>query len=70
MGTKGVGGGGGEEGERLETGANLEDQGCRGPPPEQQNAKGSVCSALRSDYCTYAIIAAPTAMRNSHKDCP
>ena len=29
-----------EEEWRLETGARPEDQGCRGPPPEQQNFKG------------------------------
>ena len=35
----GGGGGGGGKEWRLETGTNPEDQGCRGPPPEQQNVK-------------------------------
>ena len=38
----------------LETGANPEDQGCRGPPPEQQDVK-----AVSARHCT-----ATTALRN------
>jgi len=38
----------------LETGANPENQSCRGPPPEQQDGTkgcyGSVRPALRSDH--------------------
>ena len=54
-----------KEERRLETGAIPEDQGCRGPSPEQQNVKAvSVRPALRSDHRTTV----PTAMHNSHKD--
>ena len=43
----------------LETGANPEDQRCRGPPPEQRNVK-----AVSVRHC-----AAATAPRNSCPNC-
>ena len=45
----------------LETGANLEDQGCRGPPPERQDVKAVSGITQRPQH--YAI-AVPTAMQN------
>ena len=43
----------------LETGANPEDQGCHGPPPEQQNVK-----AVSARHC-----AATTAPRSCCPNC-
>ena len=63
----GTRGEGEEEEGRLETGASPEDQGCRGPPPEQQDVK-----AVSARHC-----AATSVLRNccpnryaehSHKD--
>ena len=34
----------------LETGANPKDQGCRGPPPEQQDVK-----AVSARHCAITI---------------
>ena len=45
----------------LKTGANPEDRGCRGPPPEQK----IILSSVRPPHHAVAV---PTAMQNSHKD--
>ena len=54
-----------EEEWRHETGANPEDQGCRGPPPEQQNVNYlRQCPSGIAQQIVYYAIAVPTAVRN------
>ena len=45
----------------LETGANTKDQGCRGPPPEQQDVKCPSGIAQRPQHHPTAV---PNAMQN------
>ena len=55
----------GKEECNLETGADAEDQGCRGPPPEQQNVNYiRQCPPGIAQQLPYHAIAVPTAMQN------
>ena len=49
----------GTEERNLKTGANPEDRGCRGPPPEQQDVKAVSGIAQQPPHHTIAV---PTAM--------
>ena len=44
-------GGRGKEEWNLKTGTNPEDQGCRGPPPEQKNV-----TAVSAQHCTATTV--------------
>ena len=64
---RGRGGKGKKEESRLETGANPEDQGCRGPPPEQHNIKAA--SARQCVATTVPGNCCPNCYaEQSHKD--